>query len=155
LSKSLWLLVGHSFSPGLKVFRIALIVLAVSVVLAMTIRGTLTTKRRDEDGIGFGLWVAATVLFTPIVWPHHLTVLLIPLRQVTGDIRYKSEPAFRFALYSYCAAELELLLGWVGILLWPLYVFPIQFATACATFLAVILVFGAAYALAIGSPATS
>jgi hypothetical protein len=84
VAKSLWLLVGHNFSPGLKVFRIALIVLAVSVVLAMTIRGTLTAKRRDEDGIGFGLWVAATVLFTPIVWPHHLTVLLIPLRQVTG-----------------------------------------------------------------------
>ena len=48
----------------------ALIVLAVSVVLAMTIRGTLGAKRRDEDSIGFVLWVAATGLFTPIVWPH-------------------------------------------------------------------------------------
>ena len=150
VAKSLWLLADHNFSPVLNVLRITLIVLAASVVLAMTIRGTLTAKRRDEDSIGFGLWVAATVLFTPIVWPHHLTVLLIPLRQVTGNIRYRSEPALRLAIYSYCAAEVDLLLGWLGILLWPLYVFPIQFTTASATFLALLLVFGAAYVLAVG-----
>jgi glycosyl transferase family 87 len=150
VAKSLWLLAGNNFSPGLKVLRIALMVLAVSAVLAMTIHGTLTAKRRDDDSIGFGLWVAATVLLTPIVWPHHLTVLLIPLRQVIGDIRYKNEPAFRLAIFSYCATELELLLGWVGIILWPLYYFPIRFATACATFLAVLLAFGAAYTRAVG-----
>ena len=121
------------------------------MVLAMTIRGTRSAKRRDEDSIGFGLWVAATVLFTPIVWPHHLTVLLIPLGLVTGDIRYKNGPAFRLAICSYCAAEFELLLGWIGLRLWPLYVFPIQFATATATLLAVILAFGAAYAAAVGT----
>jgi hypothetical protein len=149
VAKSLWLMVGPNISPGLKVLRIALIVLAASVVLAMTIRGTLSANRRDDESIGFGLSVAATVLFTPIVWPHHLTVLLIPLRQVTGDIRHKNETAFRLAICSYCAAELELLLGWLGILLSPRYVFPIQFATGCATFLAVLLIFGAAYLLAI------
>jgi hypothetical protein len=149
VAKSLWLLAGHSFGPGLKVLRIALMVLAGSVVLAMTIRGTLSAKRRDEDSIGFGLWVAATMLFTPIAWPHHLTILLIPLREVIGDIRGKSEPAFRLAIYSYCAAELELLLSWV-ILLLPHYYFQIQFAIGCAAFLAVLLVFGAAYARAIG-----
>ncbi|HYR79650.1 MAG TPA: hypothetical protein VEO55_06565, partial [Candidatus Dormibacteraeota bacterium] len=58
---------------------------------------------------------------------------------------------FRLAIYSYCAAEIELLLGWVGIILWPLYYYPILFVTACAMFLAVILAFGAAYAAAIGS----
>ncbi len=149
VAKSLWMVAGQNFGPGLKMLRIALMGLAVSVVLAMTIRGTLSANRRDDDSIGFGLWVAATVLFTPIVWPHHLTVLLIPLRQVTGDIRHKNETAFRLAICSYCAAELELLLGWLGILLWPRYVFPIQFATGCATFLAVLLIFGAAYLLAV------
>ena len=70
VAKSLWLLAGHNYSSAVKVSRTALIVLAVSVVLAMAIRGTLSAKRRDEDSIGFVLWVAATVLFTPIVWPH-------------------------------------------------------------------------------------
>jgi len=41
-------------------------------------------------------------------------------------------------------------LGWLGWRLWPLYVFPLQFATACVTLLAVLLIFKAAYALAIG-----
>ena len=60
------------------------------------------------------------------------------------------EHAFRLGIYSYCSSELELLLGWLGWRLWPLYVFPMQFATACAALLMVLLVFGAAYALAIG-----
>ena len=151
VAKSLWLLAGHNYGLAMKVTRTALIALAVSAVLAMTIRGTLNANRRDDDSIGFGLWVAATVLLTPIVWPHHLTVLLIPLRMAIGDVRYKNGPAFRLAIFSYCLAEVELLLGWVGILLWPLYYFQIQFATGCSTFLAVLLTFGAAYAAAIGS----
>ena len=150
VAKTLWLLAGHNYNSSVKVLRTALIVLVTSVVLAMTIRGTLSTKRRDEDSIGFGLWVVAALLLTPTIWPHTLTILLIPLRQVTGDIRYKTEPAFRLVIYSYCSSELGLLLGWLGWRLWPLYVFPLQFATACVTLLAVILVFKAAYALAIG-----
>ena len=149
VAKSLWMLAGENFGTGLKVLRIALIVLAASVVLAMTIRGTLSAKRRNENSIGFGLWVAATVLLTPIVWPHYLTLLLIPLRQVIGDIQFKNEPAFRLAIYSYCAAELELLLDWFGIPLLPHYWVAIQFAIACAAFLATLLAFAAAYARAI------
>ena len=150
VAKTLWLLAGHNYNSSVKVLRTALIVLVRSVVLAMTIRGTLSTKRRDEDSIGFGLWVVAALLLTPTIWPHTLTILLIPLRQVTGDIRYRTEPAFRLGIYSYCSSELGLLLGWLGWRLWPLYVFPLQFATACVTLLAVLLVFKAAYALAIG-----
>ena len=151
VAKTLWMVAGHNYGLAMKLTRTALIVLAVSAVLAMTIRGTLSANRRDDDSIGFGLWVAATVLLTPIVWPHHLTVLLIPLRLVIGDVRYKSGSAFRLAIFSYCAAEFELLLGWVGILLWPLYYFQIQFATGCATFLAVLLAFAAAYAAAVAT----
>src|SRR5260370_33610579 len=62
VAKSLWLMAGPDTPPCLRVLRIALIVLAASVVLAMTVRGTLRAKRRDNDSIGFGLWVAATVL---------------------------------------------------------------------------------------------
>jgi hypothetical protein len=150
VAKTLWLLAGHNYNSAVKVLRTALIVLVTSVVLAMTIRGTLSAKRRDEDNIGFGLWVIAALLLTPTIWPHSLTILLIPLRQVTGDIRYKTEVAFRLGIYSYCSSELGLLLGWLGWRLWPLYVFLMQFATACTTLLVVLLVFGAAYALAIG-----
>lgn len=153
VAKSLWMLAGENFGTGLKVLRIALIMLAASVVLAMTIRGTLSAKRRNENSIGFGLWVAATALLTPIVWPHYLTILLIPLRQVLGDIRYKNQPAFRLAIYSYCAAEIELLLDWFGIPLLPQYWIAIQIATASATFLAVLLAFAAAYARAIAGTA--
>jgi len=149
VAKSLWMLAGENFGTGLKVLRIVLIALVASVVLATTIRGTLRAKRRNEDSIGFGLWIAATVLLTPIVWPHYLTILLIPLRQVIGDIRYNNEPAFRLAIYSYCAAEVELLLDWFGIPLLPHHWVAIQIATGCATFLAVLLAFAAAYARAI------
>jgi len=152
VAKSLWLLAGHNYGLAMKLTRTALIVLAVSAVLAMTIRGTLSANRRDDDSIGFALWVAATMVLTPIVWPHHLTVLLIPLRLMIGDVRYKNRTVFRLAIFSYCAAEVELLLGWVALGARPLYVFQIQFATACATLLAVLLAFGAAYAAAIGSP---
>jgi hypothetical protein len=159
VAKSLWMLAGENFGTGLKVLRIALIVLAASVVLAMTIRGTLSAKRRNEESIGFGLWVAATVLLTPIVWPHYLMILLIPLRQLIGDIGYKNEPAFRLATFSYCAAEIELLLDWFGIPLLPHYWVSIQIAIASATFVAVLLAFAAAYARAIGrvthEPATN
>ena len=155
VAKSLWLMAGPNISPGLKVLRIALIVLAASVVLAMTVRGTLRAKRRDNDSIGFGLWVAATVLFTPVVWPHHLTGLLIPLRQVAGDTRHKKEAAFRLAIYSYCAAEIELLLDWFRIPLLPHYFIAIQIATGSATFVAVLLAFGAAYARSIGRTAVN
>jgi Glycosyltransferase family 87 len=151
VAKSLWLLAGHDYGLAMKVLRTALIVLAVSAVLLMTIRGTLSAKRRGDDSIGFGLWVAATVLLTPVVWPHHLTILLIPLRLVIGDVRYKSGPAFRLAIFSYCAAEVELLLGWLRLGLWPHYYFPIQIATVWAILLAVLLAFCAAYAAAIGS----
>jgi len=150
VAKSLWMLAGENFGAGLKLLRIALIVLVASVVLAITIRGTLISKRRGEESIGFGLWAAATVLFTPIVWPHHLTILLIPLRQVIGDIRFKNVPAFRLAIYSYCAAEIELLLDWFGIPLLPHYWVAIQFAIGCATLLALLLAFAAAYLLAVG-----
>ncbi len=150
IAKSLWTLAGENFGRGLKVLRIALMALAASVVLAMTIRATLSAKRRGEERIGFGLWVAATVLSAPLVWPHHLTILLIPLRQVIGDIRYKNVPAFRLAIYSYCAAEIELLLDWFGIPLLPHYWVAIQFAIACATLLALLLAFAAVYLLAVG-----
>src|SRR6266446_1858801 len=150
VAKSLWMMAGENFGTGLKVLRIALIVLAASVVLAITIRATLIAKRRGEESIGFGLWAAATVLFTPIVWPHHLTILLIPLRQVIGDIRFKNVPAFRLAIYSYCAAEIELLLDWFGIPLLPHYWVAIQFAIGCATLLALLLAFAAVYLLAVG-----
>jgi hypothetical protein len=149
VAKSLWMLAGENFGTGLKVLRIALIVLVASVVLAMTIRGTLSAKRRNEESIGFGLWVAATVLLTPIVWPHYLTILLIPLRQVLGDLQLKNELAFRLAIYSYYAAEIELLLDWFGIPLLPHYWVSIQIAIATATFVAVLLAFAAAYLRAV------
>jgi hypothetical protein len=150
VAKSLWMMAGPNITPGLKVLRIALIMLAASVVLAITIRGTLIAKRRGEESIGFGLWVAATVLSAPLVWPHHLTILLIPLRQVIGDTRHKNEAAFRLAIYSYCAAEIELLLDWFGIPLLPHYWVAIQFAIGCATLLALLLAFAAVYLLAVG-----
>jgi hypothetical protein len=150
VAKSLWILAGENFGTGLKMLRIVLIVVVASVVLAITIRGTLSAKRRGEESIGFGLWVAATVLLTPIVWPHYLTILLIPLRQVLGDIQLKNEPAFRLAIYSFYAAEIELLLDWFGIPLLPHYWVAIQIAIASATFVAVLLAFAAAYARASG-----
>jgi len=87
-------------------------VLAVSAVLLMTIPRNAQCKRRGDDSIGFGLWVAATVLLTPVVWPHHLTILLIPLRLVIGDVRYKSGPAFRLAILA--TAPQRLSCSWVG-----------------------------------------
>jgi hypothetical protein len=155
VAKSFWMMAGQNFGTGLKVLRIALIVLAASVVLAITIRGTLGAKRRGEERIGFGLWAAATVLFTPIVWPHHLMILLIPLRQLIGDIRYKNVPAFRLAIYSYYAAEIELLLDWFGIPLLPHHWVAIQIARASATLLALLLAFAAAYARAIAGDAVN
>ena len=84
-----------------------------------------------------------------------MTGLLIPLRQVAGDTRHKNEAAFPLAIYSYCAAEIELLLDWFRIPLLPHYFIAIQIATGSVTFVAALLAFAAAYAPSIGGAAVN
>jgi hypothetical protein len=149
IAKNFRLLTGPDPGYTVKFLRTALIALLLALAAAMTVNATWIAKRRGRSKPAFGLWVAAAVVFTPIVWAHHLTVLLIPLAQIVGAAR-SDVLTFRLSVYSYCCSELALLSYWVGWGLWRTYLFPIQFVASSATFAALLLAFGAAYALVVG-----
>jgi hypothetical protein len=149
-----WLLAGRNLSSAVNVFRTGVTALSLVLAAVMTVYATGAAQRRGKNSFAFGLWVAASVVLTPIVWLHHLTLLLIPLAQVAGAAR-SDVTAFRLGVFCYCTLELALLSYWVGWLLWPAYLFPIQVVTAGAAFTALLLAFGAAYTLAVSGSARS
>ena len=148
ISRFLLLLAGGNPDSTVKMITVATIALSEALAAALTIYATLIARRRGEEILAFGLWVATAVVLTPIIWVHHLTILLIPLVQIASAAR-SGELAFRLGIYSYCFSQLGLLSYWIGWRLWPAYETPIQLVTAYAAFAAILLAFGAAVLLCI------
>src|SRR5208337_804412 len=86
--------------------------LAGLVVAVMTVAGTLSAHRDGRDEVAYGLWVAGSVLLTPVNWAHELVLLLIPMAQMVEHC--SSRVAAGLGLASYFFAEV----GLIGFWLW-------------------------------------
>jgi hypothetical protein len=134
-SRVVSLFAGHE-SEG-QIARLSLAILLKCLLAALTVWATLIARRRGVDRLAFGLWVAAVVLLTPVIWLHHLINLLIPLAQLT-QASNTNRIAFRVGALSYCFAELALPVHWVRAYMWPAYALSTQFAIGSATLAAVL-----------------
>jgi hypothetical protein len=92
-------------------------------ILALTVRPALRTPRQPVfDQRAYSLWVAATVVLSPLSWIHYMVLLLIPLIAIAGAAARKecSRRAFYVAVASYLliAVTVHLRENYVGAERW-------------------------------------
>jgi glycosyl transferase family 87 len=91
VSRTFWALTGTALGSD-DWARRAAIAVADTVVLGLTIRATLAdTNRGDPDWRIYSLWIAASVMLSPVAWHHYLVLLTIPFVQmVAGSAQGRS-----------------------------------------------------------------
>ena len=71
---------GDRFDGRHEIFQRASILFAQLAILVLTVMPTLRNLRQTVfDQRSYGLWVAATVVLSPLSWIHYMVLLLIPL----------------------------------------------------------------------------
>jgi Glycosyltransferase family 87 len=144
ISRSVWLVAGHDLTPFVERTRIAAVYVAQLLVVLATIYGTVVALRQKRERLAFGLWVAAIVLINPLVWFHHLMLLLIPLALMIGE-PFVGSVALKLGAASYCFAALALMVCWIRWGIWPSYDNLAQVALACSAMMGLLLAFAAAW----------
>ncbi len=126
------------------------IALCQAGMMALTVYATVKALQEDRIKLAFGLWVAAMVVLSPIIWFHRLIFLIIPLSQIIHAGK-PARPPHEFAFLSYCCAEIGLILlfvRWIVLAADPGYGFAdfaTQLAIGCAAFISLVLAFGATF----------
>jgi hypothetical protein len=111
VSRTFWALTGTASGSSADWIRRASIAIADLVVLGMTIRATLAdANRRDPDWRIYSLWIAASIMLSPVGWHHYLVLLAIPFVQLVAsaaDGRSSSRAVWMAAL-SYVLSAVSL-----------------------------------------------
>jgi hypothetical protein len=85
VSRTFWALTGSASGSSADWARRAAVAVADIVVLGMTIRATLLDANRgDPDWRVYSLWIAASILLSPVGWHHYLVLLAIPFVQMVA-----------------------------------------------------------------------
>ncbi len=158
--KTLWIIVGNPLNARWEVAGHAATALCQTGVIGLTVYATVKAWQRDEEKLAFGLWVAAMVILSPVIWFHRLLYFIIPLGQMV-HAGTAARPAHEFAFLSYCSAEIGLILlfvRWIVLAAYPEYGFAdfaTQLAVACAAFISLVLAFGAMFYICAEGAATA
>jgi hypothetical protein len=88
----IWRMFRDAFGPApgntIRELQIVITMGSALAILGATIRATSQAKSGpDMDSRAFSLWVAASVILSPVVWIHYMVLLSIPLvRMVVASI---------------------------------------------------------------------
>jgi hypothetical protein len=86
VSRTFWALTGTASGSSTDWIRRAGIAVADIVVLGMTIRATLADANRgDPDWRIYSLWIATSIMLSPVGWHHYLVLLAIPFVQLAAS----------------------------------------------------------------------
>ena len=111
VSRMFWALTGTAPGSSADWTRRAAIAVADIVVLGMTIRATLAdTNRRDPDWRIYSLWIAASIMLSPVGWHHYLVLLAIPFVQLVASAAHRrsSSRAVWMAAVAYALSVVSL-----------------------------------------------
>jgi hypothetical protein len=102
VSRTFWALTGTASGSSADWIRRAAVAVADIVVLGMTIRATLADANRgDPDWRIYSLWIATSIMLSPVGWHHYLVLLAIPFVQLVAaaaDGRSSSRAVWMAAL---------------------------------------------------------
>jgi hypothetical protein len=85
VSRTFWVLTGTASGSSADWTRRAAIAVADIVVLGMTIRATLADADcGDPDWRFYSLWIAVSIMLSPVAWHHYLLLLAIPFVQMVA-----------------------------------------------------------------------
>ncbi len=111
VSRTFWALIATASGSSADWARRAAVAVADIVVLGMTIRATLSDANRgDPDWRVYSLWIAASIMLSPVGWHHYLVLLAIPFVQMVAaaaDGRSSSR-AIWMAAVAYLLSALSL-----------------------------------------------
>ncbi len=112
VSRTFWALTGTALGSSTDWIRRAAILVADLLVFGVTIRATLAdTNRGDPDWRIYSLWIATSLMLTPVGWHHYLVLLAIPFVQMVAAAEQgrSSARAIWMAALSYllCAVSLR------------------------------------------------
>jgi hypothetical protein len=86
VSRTFWALTGTASGSSTDWIRRVGIAVADIVVLGMTIRATLADANRgDPDWRIYSLWIATSIMLSPVGWHHYLVLLAIPFVQLAAS----------------------------------------------------------------------
>jgi Glycosyltransferase family 87 len=113
VSRTFWALTGTTLGSSTDSMRRSAIAFADAVVLGITIRATMADANRDDpDWRVYSLWIAASLMLTPVAWHHYLVLLAIPFVQMiasASEERSSSRSIWMAALsYLLSAASLRI-----------------------------------------------
>jgi Glycosyltransferase family 87 len=111
VSRTFWALTGTAHGSSADWIRRAAIAVADLVVLGLTIRATLAdTNRDDPDWRIYSLWIATSLMLTPVGWHHYLVLLAIPFVQMVASAAdgRSSSRAIWMAVMSYILSAVSL-----------------------------------------------
>jgi len=111
VSRMFWAFTGTASGSSADWIRRAGIAVADIVVLGMTIRATLAdTNRGDPDWRIYSLWIATTIMLSPVAWHHYLLLLTIPFVQLVASAARgrSSSRAIWMAALSYVLSAVSL-----------------------------------------------
>lgn len=85
ITRIFWYAFGLALDPMLNRVRALTAVAAELGVIALAVRATLREPaNRDSDSRAFGLWIAVTLLVSPITWIHYFVLLLVPFHSIAS-----------------------------------------------------------------------
>ncbi|MGA9723188.1 MAG: glycosyltransferase family 87 protein [Candidatus Binatus sp.] len=111
VSRTFWALTGTAHGSSADWFRRTAIAAADTVVLGLTIRATLVDANRDDpDWRIYSLWIATSLMLTPVGWHHYLVLLAIPFVQMVASAAdgRSSSRAIWMAAMSYILSAVSL-----------------------------------------------
>jgi hypothetical protein len=111
VSRTFWTLSGTTLGSSTDWIRRAAIAIADLLVLGVTIRTTLAEANRgDPDWRIYSLWIAASLMLTPVGWHHYLVLLAIPFVQMVAAAEQgrSSSRAVWMAAISYLLAAVSI-----------------------------------------------
>jgi hypothetical protein len=120
VSRMFWALTGTALGSSTDWIRRVAIAVADVLVFGVTIRATMAdANRSDPDWRIYSLWIAASLMLTPVGWHHYLVLLAIPFVQmvVAAEQGRSSSRAIWMATVSY-------LLGAVSIRVFNRFLVP-------------------------------
>jgi hypothetical protein len=111
VSRTFWALTGNASGSSADWTRRAAVAVADLVVLGMTIRATRADANRgDPDWRVYSLWIAASIMLSPVGWHHYLVLLAIPFVQMVAAVAdgRSSSRAVWMAALAYLLSALSL-----------------------------------------------
>ncbi len=115
VSRMFWALFGSASGVAADWLRLAAIAAVDAIILGATIHATLAgAGRRDTDYRIYSLWIAASVLLSPIAYHHYLVLLVVPFVQivVAASQHRASRRALWMAAGSYLLASVSVAIAY-------------------------------------------